>query len=656
MEAIGQVGGLWRYPVKSLFGETMVEALLDETGIVGDRRWALRSEHAGELINCKALPGLLTIGAAYCQEPEPGLGIAHAQITLPDGRTLMTSDPAAATAISAIAGHPLSLWPLQPASDGDHYRLRRPFTPELTRQRMGLGPDDAYPDFSPYEPEMIEELQYFATPRGSYKDAYPLHIVTSAALATMQERTPGIRAEAHRFRPNLLLDTPDLRGLPELDWTGFDLVIGDVVLHCGQKTVRCLMPGQAQGDLAAEPRMGAALRELAAFNFGSYCFIRQTGRIRVGDTVLLDRRRMLHPVRAVVPPLPDDVRGDPSPPSPTFAPATIVSRREEARDVVTLGLKVDAGSAHPFLPGQHLVLRFTPAGQEKPIIRSYSISSAPGEVLPDGADYTITVKRMGLASAHLHDGIDVGDAVALRWPTGRFFALPGAATPLVLISNGIGITPLFSMMQAVAAANPDRRVIWLHATDNGRTHVFRDRLAALSGTLSQLAPLIIYRRPDPEDIVGVDYHATERVRADQVRGIGDLPDAEIFLCGSPGFMADLRALLLAAGVAESRIFSEYFGSRRGDGASAAGPHVAHTIRFARSGVEGEWPQGDSSLLALAEDLGIPVDSGCRYGSCQACSTPIIGGEVRYDDDQIAPEPGHVLLCCAQPCSDLVIDL
>lgn len=111
MESIGRIGGVWRYPVKSLAGEPLARARLDETGIIGDRRWALKNTRTGELVNCKVLTSLLTIGASYREEPVAGHGVAHARITLPDGRLLMTSDPSVNGAISAIAGQPLERMP-----------------------------------------------------------------------------------------------------------------------------------------------------------------------------------------------------------------------------------------------------------------------------------------------------------------------------------------------------------------------------------------------------------------------------------------------------------------------------------------------------------------------------------------------------------------
>lgn len=654
MKAIGSIGGLWRYPVKSLYGEALEEAPLDDTGIIGDRRWALRSVLDEELVNCKAIPSLLTMGASYQNDPAPGYGVAHAVITLPDGRQIGTDDPQVEAAVSAIAGRPLTLWPLLPEANAEHYRLRQPFSPEVTLKRMGLKPDDPYPDFSTYEPEMIEELEIFFSPRGSYKDAYPLHFITSASLETVKEFLPGVRAEARRFRPNFLIDTVGETGLPELDWTGYDLVIGDnVVLHCGQKTVRCIMPSQPQLGLEAEPKMGGLLQRLANMNFGAYCFIRNAGTIKLGDKVYLDTRKTIHQIKAIRPPLPEDPRSpeERAAPLPSpFAKAKIVSKKQETPDVVSIGLKLLTREALPFLPGQHLILACHLPGHERPVLRSYSISSAPSDSSEE--DYQITAKRIGLVSSYLHDGANIGDEVEVRYPSGRFFDLPVSEGPLVLLSNGIGVTPLFSMLKNVATTNPARKVFWLHATDNSTTHLFRDEINKISESLESFKELIIYRHPNEGDVANVDYHSTERIKSEHLRVMAGLEEPQVFICGTEAFINDSREFIQALGIADAQIHTERFHVQR----SKTSPGKSFSVRFERSGIDSIWESGDLSLLEIAEDLGIQADFGCRYGACEVCSVPLVEGEVGYADPDVKARMGEAYICCAEPQSDIVLDL
>src|SRR5574337_1055691 len=363
---------------------------------------------------------------------------------------------------------------------------------------MGLRPDDPYPDFSTYEPEMIEELQHFFSPRGSYKDAYPLHFVTSASLATLESYHPGLDVTPRRFRPNFYIEGVEGGSFPELDWSGYDLVIGDAVLNCGEETVRCVMPSQAQMGLKAEPHMGFVLNRVTKLKFGAYCHIRKAGTISVGDEVFLERRPKFQPMHSKLLPLPENIaRGEVATPPPLtpFYKARLVRKQRETADTTTFGFKMQERQVFPFLPGQHLIFRLTPAGYVRPIMRSYSLSSASGA--EDGAeDYAITVQRIGAGSGYLHNEVEVGAELDVRWPSGRFFCVPEFGAPIALISNGIGITPLFNMLQTIARVNPARKVFWMHATRNSTTHVFKREIAKLVGRLSDFheSIFLIWRR------------------------------------------------------------------------------------------------------------------------------------------------------------------
>lgn len=660
MRSIGRVGGLWRYPVKSLAGEALSTADLDGTGIVGDRRWALKSAISDELVTCKFLPKLLTIGADFLEPPASGLDVAHVLITLPDGRTVTTRDPSVESAISAIAGHPLTLWPLRPAGNFDHYRRRGILAPDSMRRSLGLKADDPPPDYSGYEPQLMEEYQYFTMPRGTYKDAYPLHFITSASLETVRAFMPGIDADPLRFRPNLLIDTDEESGLPEFDWKGFDLVIGDVVLNCGEKTGRCLMPSQPQKDLAAEPRISSVFRRLTGFNLGAFGFVRKTGTIAVGDEVFLEARPSLPAMQMSLPPLPkgipDRIAADAPTVTDPFTRARVVFKRPEVPGVITLGLKTQGFRGRAFLPGQHLVFRLALPDRDKPLIRNYSLSGSEAGTLDADEDYSVTVKRIGAASAYLHDEVQVGDEVEIKWPAGRFFVMPESHSPLVLISNGIGITPLFSMLEAVARRNPTREIFWVHATRNSTTHVFRDRIRLLAQRMTSFRELTIYREPETRDSPGLDYQSSERLGSADLRPVTNMPGCEVFVCGSHEFTRDVIKLLNALDVEDHRIHVELFALQQGRTSEQAGPRQVFPVRFERSGLDAEWVSGQGSLLELAEDLGIPAESDCRFGACQACSARLLSGSVAYDDDDIVAEDGQILLCCANPVSGLVIDI
>src|SRR5574337_1192116 len=525
---------------------------------------------------------------------------------------------------------------------------------------MGLRPDDPYPDFSTYEPEMIEELQHFFSPRGSYKDAYPLHFVTSASLATLESYHPGLDVTPRRFRPNFYIEGVEGGSFPELDWSGYDLVIGDAVLNCGEETVRCVMPSQAQMGLKAEPHMGFVLNRVTKLKFGAYCHIRKAGTISVGDEVFLERRPKFQPMHSKLLPLPENIaRGEVATPPPLtpFYKARLVRKQRETADTTTFGFKMQERQVFPFLPGQHLIFRLTPAGYVRPIMRSYSLSSASGA--EDGAeDYAITVQRIGAGSGYLHNEVEVGAELDVRWPSGRFFCVPEFGAPIALISNGIGITPLFNMLQTIARVNPARKVFWMHATRNSTTHVFKREIAKLVGRLSDFHEWTIYRQPEAGDVSGRDYHSSERIAPEHFSTLVNLPDLEAFICGSESFTSVAHAMVRELGLREEQIHTEKFFStlrqKAFDGGRRANAKT-YAIHFERSGVEAEWTGGDPTLLEIAEQAGIPADYGCRFGACLACSIPVVKGEVKYADPEVVPKPGEVLVCCAEPTSDLLDD-
>mgnify|MGYP000598525905 CR=1 FL=1 len=658
---IGSIQELWRFPVKSMGGESLSDVRTDSTGVIGDRRWSVRDTVRDELIMCKEFPSLLMCSAQFEAEPQPGFGVAHAQITLPDGRRVATSDPSADLAVSAIVGRPVSLSPLQPPENTDHYRRRIPLSETRMLQLMGLSPEGPFPDLSGSDPDVIREVYHFTTPRGIYKDGGAISYLTTAALKTLEREQAGLQLEGRRFRPNLVIDTGNLSvDTPEHDWKGFDLIIGDTVIHCGGKTIRCTMPMQAQyGGLPARPELAALLMRVTNYHLGATGFIREPGSIKLGDSVYLDTRRELHPVKSDLLPIPDYVvkeleNAEPEVKS-SFSSMRVSYRKQEAEDIVSLGLKAEPGGFQPYLPGQHITLRLHPSNRTSPLVRSYTISGPQS----DQYDYLITVKRegMGVASRHLYDELQVGDEIEAKLPAGTFFEFPEDDVPLVLISNGIGITPLIQILEQVSKARPERQVMWVHATQNSRSHAFKERLATYKAKMPNLSCFTVYRRPDSNDIEGRDYDSTRYLELDNLRQIATMPGARVFLCGSLTFMDNVGSMLeQQLGIPKQSIHIERFGTAHLMKGNGGNTNEVRSIRFERSGVDAEWVESDGSLLELAESLDLPVDAGCRFGNCQACSVKLVEGNADYPELEVNPQPGEILLCLARPTSDLVVEL
>jgi hypothetical protein len=283
---IGKVVGLWRYPVKSMAGERLSTSTIGVRGLPGDRGWALRDEAAGEIRGAKKLPALLQCAARYLEEPT-GDRVPPAEITLPDGDRVRSDAPAAAERLSALLGRRVSLWPLQPPEQLDHYRRGAPDDPDMDKELRGIFgrlEDEPLPDLS----EIPAEIFTYTSIPGTYFDVLPLHLLTTATLAELARLNASSRFDPRRFRPNLLIE-PDDRGprLAELDWCGRTLSVGSTVVKVHYPTVRCVMTTLPQQDLPKDPQVLRTIVRDANQNVGVYADVVSAGRVAVGDPVEL---------------------------------------------------------------------------------------------------------------------------------------------------------------------------------------------------------------------------------------------------------------------------------------------------------------------------------------------------------------------------------
>lgn len=348
-----------------------------------------------------------------------------------------------------------------------------------------------------------------------------------------------------------------------------------------------------------------------------------------------------------------------------FRPVRVIDKTRESNNVTSLLLEnADGGSLAAGLPGQFVVLRLRPP-DAPPLLRSYSLSGAPSEVR-----YRISAKRnvAGVAGAFIAEGIQPGDIIEASAPRGGFTLQSGVGS-VVLLSAGIGVTPVLAMLHALAAAKSPRQVWWLHGARNRGEHPFVEEARAALKALPRAHSHIRYSAPDPGDRLGADFDASGRIGASVLAELGVPQDADFYLCGPAAFMADLSAGLSEWGVSSKSIRTESFGA-----GSFLTPGVAATLHkpphppvgpacsgplvsFARSGLNVHWGPPFQSLLELAEACGVPVRWSCRTGVCHNCETALIAGAVGYQFDPLdPPAAGNVLICCSQPRSDIVIDL
>ncbi len=332
----------------------------------------------------------------------------------------------------------------------------------------------------------------------------------------------------------------------------------------------------------------------------------------------------------------------PAPAWPGFRPMAVTALERETESVLSVLLADPDGAAvPPARPGQFLTLRLpvSPGGQ--PLLRSYSLSGPPG-----ASSYRISVKREphGAASQFIHARVRAGDQLEVAAPRGTFILQPGTA-PVVLISAGVGATPVLAMLHDLAAARSGRDIWWLHGARSRAEEPFAAQSRSLLAELASGHRYISYSHPGPGDVRGRDYQALGRLSPDVLAAL-DLPrDADAYLCGPAAFMAQLSAALTGLGIDRARVHTEIFGAAgsqtpgiapaaaRPSHQPAGPPGTGPDIAFARSGLTVRWDQRYASLLELAEASDVPVRWSCRTGVCHTCETALLSGTVGY-----APEP------------------
>jgi ferredoxin-NADP reductase/MOSC domain-containing protein YiiM len=339
----------------------------------------------------------------------------------------------------------------------------------------------------------------------------------------------------------------------------------------------------------------------------------------------------------------------------------------ESDSVISIRLEDPDGAPLPVArAGQYLTLRIQPDGEPRSLLRNYSLSGRP-----DAGYYRITVKREqdGAVSSYLHTRLRVGDRLDIAAPRGTFI-LARTDAPILLISAGIGATPVLAMLQALAGENSEREIWWLHGARSGRDHSFAAEVRALLASLPNVHAYVCYSRPDLRDLEGRDFDSVGRLTPSFLAELEPPPDAEAYLCGPAPFMADISAGLAAIGVHASHIHTEPFGPAPGltpgiAPTTARPPHppadqpgTGPTIEFARSNLAIRWSDDYASLLELAEACDVPVRWSCRTGVCHNCETTLIAGSVDYNPDPVEPAAdGSALICCSQPHDDdVVLDL
>lgn len=279
---------IWRYPAKSMLGERLPATEVTSAGVLGDRGWAVRDEVRGGIRGAKKIGPLMRLGARYLTEPSADEPTPPIEIMLPDGSVVTSSDSDVAARISAALDHEVTLWPLQPATDLDHYRRGQGDSDDIIvelRDIFGRLEDEPLPDLSVFPPEVIE----YESPPGTYLDAYPLLVLTTGSMQSLQDRLPDAAIDVRRFRPNLFVDLDATADdpWPELAWIGRRATIGEVTVEFVTGCPRCVMVTREVAELPVDRSVLRTIVREADQNLGVYATIVTPGTIREGDELTL---------------------------------------------------------------------------------------------------------------------------------------------------------------------------------------------------------------------------------------------------------------------------------------------------------------------------------------------------------------------------------
>lgn len=355
------------------------------------------------------------------------------------------------------------------------------------------------------------------------------------------------------------------------------------------------------------------------------------------------------------------------PAAPGFRSLAVTAIDEESQDVLSLTMQSQDGQPLPAaLPGQYVVLRLRTTAGSPPLFRSYSLS---GPVSKERYRISVKIEPNGTAGTYLRGHVRVGAALDVSSPRGSFI-LQSGDRPVILLSAGIGATPVLAMLHALAGTRSTRQVWWLHAARDRQHHPFAEEVRRLIRALTHGRSCVCYSRPASGDKIGEDFDRTGHLSQSVFDEIGVPRDAEVYLCGPTRFMADMKQALATLGVAPARIHVELFNGSEPltpgiVGGATRAPHppeddadTGPRVSFARSGVAAHWKASAyQSLLELAEACDVPVRWSCRTGVCHNCESGLVSGAVVYGPEPLEkPADGNVLICCSQPTGDVVVDL
>ena len=355
--------------------------------------------------------------------------------------------------------------------------------------------------------------------------------------------------------------------------------------------------------------------------------------------------------------------------SDQFKTYRVTEKTVESSIITSFLLQPESGAVPGFCPGEYMIFDLPCDADGGSIRREYSISGQIGDAL------RVTIKREpaigdyppGRASGYFHDKITPGSTVRAAGPFGQFQLDRATTRQAVLLSGGVGLTPMVAMARELASTG--KPATFIHACEDGSVHAMAAELRDLASLNKGLTTHFCYRLPRHEDKPGRDYDSTGFLTASTLQSLLPLADYDFYLCGPGPFMQAIYEILIGLSVREERISYEFFGPatllRPRKAAThvppASGltgkPEIGPMVHFAKSGLSIAWDPAIENLLEFAEEQGLMPDHSCRAGTCESCKTKVLAGETEYLFQPFeVPTDGTVLICCAKPKGDIILDL
>ena len=325
-------------------------------------------------------------------------------------------------------------------------------------------------------------------------------------------------------------------------------------------------------------------------------------------------------------------------------------------------LPEDGRPLNRFEPGQYLTFELPTESDEGSLVRCYSLSERPREDY-----YRVTVKQIhasndnqsdleGQGSGYFHRQVQVGSTLQVRAPQGAFFLDPRDELPVVLIGAGIGITPMMSMLSAIAHDRSRRDVYLFAGFRNSREHPFSEPLQDICTRHENLRLDICYSNPMPGDLCGRDFDHRGHVDLSRIQTKLPSSNFRFYLCGPPAMMESLVPALLEWGVPDDHIYFEAFGPATVRRLRKPRSREPREVRFLRAEKQLTWTGTENSLLELAESNGVSLPAGCRAGNCGQCLTEVRSGSFAHvKPPGVALSQSQCLACIALPEEDLELE-